>query len=295
MYGQNENALYALEDVNKNRTLKNVFYPIPNVDYQELKNKRKEKLKDGEIRIIGIDVALMGGSANDNTIFTCIRLIPNGDKYIRKVSYLESMEGGHSDDQAIRIKQLFEDFQASYVAMDCHGNAMAVYDSLIKVSYDEERDVEYEAWASFNDDEMRARAKSPNPLLVVFSIKAGRRLNHEIASSLRVNLQNSNIELPINELDAKEQLSEKRMYISASPEKKAEYVLPYLQSTALVNELVNLEYEIIGGHIVVKEKSGKRKDRYSSLAYANYLAKILEVQNLSQDYGWDDDDELVYY
>ena len=295
MYGQNENALFALEDVNKNRKLKNAFYPIPNIDYQELKNKRKEKLKDGEVRIIGVDVALMGGAANDNTILTCMRLIPQGDKYLRKVAYIESMEGRHSEDQAIRIKQLFEDFQASYVALDTMGNGLGVYDALVKVAYDEERDVEYEAWCAYNDEEMRARAKSPNPLPVVFSIKAGRRLNHEIATSLRVNLQNSNIELPINELDAKELLSEKKFYSSASPERKAEFVLPYLQATALVNELVNMEHEIVGGYVVVKEKSGKRKDRYSSLAFANYLAKILEAENLTEDSGWDEEDDIIYH
>jgi len=130
MYGQNENALFALEDVNKNRKLKNIFYPIDNVDYQEVKNKRKEKLKDGEIRILGVDIALMGGKANDATVVTCMRLIPNGKNYIRKVSYIETIEGKHSEDQAIRIKQLFEDFQASKIALDCHGNGINRLSSL---------------------------------------------------------------------------------------------------------------------------------------------------------------------
>lgn len=296
MYGQNENALFALEDVNKNRKLKNIFYPIDNVDYSELKNKRKEKLKDGEVRIIGIDIALMGGKANDNTVLTCTRLIPNGGTYLRKVSYIETIEGKHSEDQAIRIKQLFEDFQASYIALDCHGNGMSVYDELVKVQYDEQRDVEYEAWCSFNDDEMRSRAKSQNPLPVIFSIKAGVRLNHEIASSLRVNLQNSNIELPINDLEAREILAERKYYLNASEEKKAEYIKPYLQTTILVNELVNLDHEIVGGFIKVKEKSGKRKDRYSSLAFSNYLAKILETEKLSSDFStYEEDDSIVYF
>jgi len=141
---------------------------------------------------------------------------------------------------------------------------------------------------------MKSRAKSPNPLPVVFSIKAGSRLNHEIASSLRVNLQNSNIELLIPEMDAKEMLSEKKDYQNKSPEDKAIMEHPYLQTTSLANELVNLEHEIVGGFIKIREKSGKRKDRYSSLAYANYLAKILE-QDLLQFDEYDDDDELVYY
>lgn len=278
MYGQNADAIFALEDITKNRVLKNVFYPIDNREYQELKNRKKEKLIDGEVRIMGVDIALMGGSNNDNTIITCVRLIPNGDTFLRKLSYMESLAGQHSEDQAIRIKQLFEDFQASYVALDAHGNGMSIHDDLVKVQYDEERDVEYDAWCVYNDEEMRKRAKTHNPLPVIFSIKAGARLNHEITTSLRTNLRNSNIELPINEMEAKELLAEKKYYKESSTEKQVDYLLPYLQTTLLVNEMVNLDHDIVGGFIKISEKSGKRKDRFSSLGYANYLARTLETK-----------------
>jgi hypothetical protein len=294
MYGQNSNAFFKLDDITKNRKLKNPFYPIKNLDYLSQKNKRKEKLKDGEIRVIGVDVALMGGNANDATVLTCVRLIPNGDKYLRKVAYIETIEGKHTDDQAIRIKQVFEDFQASYVALDTHGNGLSIYDALVKVMYDENRDVEYEAWCAFNDDVMKARAKTQNPLPVIFSIKAGNKLNHEIATSLRVNLQSSNIELLISEMEAKDSLSDKKHYQNASIEDRVSMELAYVQTTLLVNELVNLEHDIVGGYVKIKEKSGKRKDRYSSLGFANYLAKILEGENLQQD-EYDIDDDLVYF
>lgn len=295
MYGQNSNAIFKLEDITKNRTLKNPFYPIKNIDYSIAKNKRKEKLRDGEVRVIGVDVALMGGKANDATVLTCVRLIPNGDKYLRKVAYIETIEGKHTDDQAIRIKQLFEDFQASYVALDCHGNGMSIYDALVKVMYDEERDVEYDAWCAYNDDEMKSRAKSPNPLPVVFSIKAGAKLNHEIATSLRVNLQSSNIELLVSEIEARDLMSEKKYYQNSSVDEKVQFELPFVQTTLLVNELVNLEHDIVGGYVKIKEKSGKRKDRYSSLGFANYLAKVLESEKLQTTDEYDDDDDLVYY
>ncbi|MEM5009256.1 terminase family protein [Niallia taxi] len=294
MYGQNANAFFKLDDITKNRRLKNPFYPIKNIDYSLHKNKRKEKLKDGEIRVIGVDVALMGGNANDATVLTCVRLIPNGDKYLRKVAYIETIEGRHTDDQAVRIKQIFEDFQASYVALDCHGNGMAIYDALVKVMYDEQRDVEYEAWCSYNDEEMKSRAKTQNPLPVVFSIKAGSRLNHEIATSLRVNLQSSNIDLMISEIEAKDLLSDKKHYQQAAVEDKVQMELPFLQTTLLVNELVNLEHDIVGGYVKIKEKSGKRKDRYSSLGFANYLAKTLEGENLQQE-EYDPDDEVIIF
>ncbi|AVM24305.1 terminase large subunit domain-containing protein [Bacillus pumilus] len=294
MYGQNSNALYKLDDITKNRTLKKPFYPISNIEYSTQKQKRKEKLKDGEIRILSVDVALMGGDANDNTVITCMRLLPNGDKYQRKVPYIETLEGNHTEDQAIRIKQLFEDFQASYVALDTHGNGMSVYDALAKVNYDEERDIEYEAWCAFNDEEMRKRAKTPNPLPVVFSIKGNTKLNHEIASALRVNLQSSNIELLISEIEGSDFLSDKSSYKNAVIEDKVRMKTPYIQTTLLVNELVNLNHEIVGGFIKIKEKSGKRKDRYSSLAYGNYLARYLESERLTKD-NFDEEDDLVYF
>ena len=223
MYGQNENAIFAFEHIDKNRILKNVIYPIPNDSYQLLKNKKKEKLKDGEIRILGVDVAQLVENKNDNTVITCMRLIPNGDSYLRKVVYIESLNGSHTDDQAIRIKQLFEDMQCSYVALDTHGNGLSIYDALARIMYDDIRDIEYDAWCAFNDYDMKSRAKSPNPMPVIFSIKAGNRLNHEITTLLRSNFQSGNIELPVSELEAREDLAEKKYYKDATPDEKVDY------------------------------------------------------------------------
>lgn len=44
----------------------------------------------------------------------------------------------------------------------------------------------------------------------------------------------------------------------------------------MVNEIINLEWDASGGNIRISEKGANRKDRYSSIAYANYLAKIIE-------------------
>ncbi|MFP3386984.1 hypothetical protein, partial [Tritonibacter sp. SIMBA_163] len=78
---------------------------------------------------------------------------------------------------------------------------------------------------------------------------------------LRVNLQSSNIELLISEIEGSDFLSDKSGYQNASIEDKVRMKTPYIQTTLLVNELVNLEHDIVGGYIRIKEKSGKRKDR----------------------------------
>ncbi|MMZ71731.1 hypothetical protein D1872_352850 [compost metagenome] len=59
--------------------------------------------------------------------------------------------------------------------------------------------------------------------------------------------------------------------------------------------MINLEGERTdSGLVKVKEPSGKRKDRYSSVSYGNYIASELERKLLKVD-EYDDDDELVYY
>lgn len=279
-FGESEKAFFKFEDLQKNRTLIKPFYPLTNVEYLENKNKRKKSIKmDGEIRLIGVDVAIMGGNDNDNTIFTCMRLLPNGESYIKQVPYIESLNGQHSEKQAIRLKQLFDDFEADYVVMDTSGNGISLYDDCGRILYDEERDIEYPAWAAFNNDEMKNRVLDKNALPIIYSLKVVKQeVNHDIAMSLRADLEKGKIKLLINELDAKDYLTEKHGFLKKSPEEQVALLSPYIQTTILINEMINLEYEIRSGFVKLNEVGKNRKDRYSSLAYCNYYARELELK-----------------
>jgi hypothetical protein len=279
-FGESENAFFKLDDIQKCRTIVKPFYPIDHLEYLNSKGKRKKSTKqDGEIRVIGVDVALMGGDDNDNTVFTCMRLLPNGDQYIKQVPYIETLNGMHTEKQAIRLKQLFEDFEADYVAMDTLGNGLSLYDDCAKVLYDEERDVEYPAWCAMNNEEMKNRALDKNALPVIFSIKVVKaEVNHEIAMYLKTSFEKKTIKLLIGDIEGKDYLTEKHGYLNKSPEEQAKLIKPYVQTTILVNELVNLEYEIKSGFVKLRETGRNRKDRFSSLAYCNYFAKQLEAK-----------------
>lgn len=283
-FGESEKAFFKLKDIEKNRKLVKPFYPMDHLEFIKNKDKRKKSTKqNGEIRIISVDVAMMAGDENDATAFTLIRIIPHRDSYIRKVVYIETMNGTHSELQAIRLKQLFHDFEADYVVMDTQGAGISLYDDCTKVLYDKDRDVEYPAWTAINNEEMAKRALDDNALPVIYSLKVARmELNHEIAMELKSALEKGKLELLVNEIEGKEYLIEKHNFMSKSPEEQAELLKPYVQTTALVNEMVNLEYEMRNGYVKVKEVGRNRKDRYSSLAYGNYYAKLIE-QDLLRD------------
>jgi hypothetical protein len=237
---------------------------------------------------------MMGGNSNDNTIFTLMRLLPNGEEYARQVPYIESMNGEHSTRQAIRLKQLFYDFEADYIIMDTAGNGISLYDDCAKVLYDSDRDIEYPAFCAMNNEEMANRALDKNALPLIFSMKStSAQLNHEIAVSLRSVFQKKKIKLLINEIEGKEFLQDKLGLSNKSIEEQSKFLKPYIQTTAMINEIVNLEYQMVNGLVKIKEVGKNRKDRFSSISFANYYADILEKELKSEDD--DPDDPLVFY
>ena len=54
--------------------------------------------------------------------------------------------------------------------------------------------------------------------------------------------------------------------------------MPYVHTTLLIDELVKLQHEETSGRVRVFERSGMRKDRYSSLSYNYYVAIQLETK-----------------
>ena len=90
------------------------------------------------------------------------------------------------------------------------------------------------------------------------------------------------INLLVPESEADIVLSERiKNFNRIETREKIIYRMPYIQTTLLQYELINLEYELKGSNIRIKEKSGMRKDRYSSLAY-NYWVQCQLERNLIQ-------------
>lgn len=280
-FGEASNAFYSYTDMEVNRTMGLPIYP-PSF-YQilgdpKLKYKPKE---NGEIRLIGMDIATQGGSKNDNTCYSVISLIPNRNmQYNRSLIYMEVKNGGHTHDQALRLRQLYDDFEADFVVIDTNGVGIAVYDALVREQVDEERSKVYRAWNCVNDSKMEERCKDPDAPKIIYSIKATVQFNSEAAVALRDCLRRGKISLLVNEQDAMDLLMSNKFFNKLSPEDQTMFQLPYYNTTMFINETINLSYELVNGKIRVSEPAGMRKDRYSSVSYANYISSELEREIL---------------
>ena len=288
-------SYYSFDIVSKNQILKRAFYPRKTVDYlSKSKNKHIIPRQQGEVRIISCDIAMMDKNGNDNSCFSCLRLLPevirNSEKNIEihdyhiQVPYLEGFKGCETSKQAIRIRQLFEDFDADYIVLDMRAIGIPVYDALSKVLYDDERCVEYAPLYCMNDEILDNSRKNANPnaLPLVYGFIGTPKSNSAMSIGLKNDFIGKRIDLLVNKNIGEEEINKiVPNYKSLSAEEQLWLEKPYLETMLLINELVNLEYEKLEstGLIRVHEKSNMCKDRYSSLAmgcdFASKLARDL--------------------
>lgn len=160
-------------------------------------------------------------------------------------------------------------------------SGIGLFDALIKDIFDPETGMVYPALSCCNDKIMAERCKVDNAPKVIWSIKASASFNSEICTLLRSGFKQGKINLLVDDDEAEGILADKIKNYSKMPAgEKLSYTAPYLQTTFLVYELINLQYEIKGANIRIIEKSGMRKDRYSSLAYNYWVMCQLEREVL---------------
>ncbi|MGJ0846623.1 terminase large subunit domain-containing protein [Tissierella praeacuta] len=304
-FGESSDAYFKYDMFSKNRDIKSVFYPLRKDHITKNKNPFAIKRRDGEIRVVSVDIATRKGRENDNTIITCIRGIPTKKGYMREYVYMESHHGEHTGKQALRIKQIYNDFSADYIVLDLQNAGITLFERLATLTKDEERGVEYEAYTVMDHkslskqllDELREKTLVKSAKPIIYPISASQKLNSDIAVNFRDILTRGMASFPIDASDADEHLNEHNEEFKKTDDTslKAWYLHPYIEFSYMVNETINLSYSISSGNIVLKEPNGARKDRYTSASYGGYFISLLENDLLKEEEGSDESDPLVFF
>jgi hypothetical protein len=198
---------------------------------------------------------------------------------------MEHVQGGDIVKQAVRIRQLYEDFEADYIVLDTRNGGITAYDLLARVMYDEERGFEYSPLACMNDDNIANRIKIEGAKPCIYAVNASQKLNSDIAIDFRSVLTSGKIDLLIPFEKAQEEILQNIKEYVSTPESEVQefYETPFLETQALIFETTALGFEKKEqtGAIVVHERSGNRKDRYTSVSYGSYFASQLEKDLVS--------------
>lgn len=272
-FGDTDGAFFKFDDISPRRKIRNSFYPL---EIYKNYNIKTPELITNEKRVLSVDVALLASKKHDNDAAALIinSAIPTEkNEYISNIVYIETHEGYTTDELGILVMRLFYQFHCTDLVLDTNGQGIGVYDFIIKPQYDSEYGVTYNAMTCVNDDNMAARCKIRNAEKVIWSIKATADFNNKAAILLRSAFQNGNINLLASEFKAEEFVKKIRGYSKMTSRDQLLLKLPYVQTSLMVNELINLEHEVKGTNIRVFERSGMRKDRFSSLEYNYYIVQ----------------------
>ena len=279
--GSDEHSLYKYEQFNKLQNLHNAFLPRTIEDILSQNDNPTVKLKDNEIRVMSLDVAVAVGQDNDNSAILCGRF--NIDSRTLEVDYARTLNGMNSTQQAYYIKRLFYDYKADYLTMDVGGVGAPLYDLMTKETIDEETGELYPAWTIsrerdlqivsdkvYTDKVQRTIDKNAKPVLI--PIVGTRELNTNIHLKFRESLNSNRIFFLIDSDDRSGELEiEDTKWLLKTSDERAEILLPYLVTRHMINESVGLNCERQGANIKVIENSNATKDLYMSVAYLNYF------------------------
>lgn len=277
-WGETEDAFFKFDDLDMNRQIEQAYYPqdkeilaITNTPYVPSKMP-KEK------RILAVDVAAMAGNTNDASVFSLLCLHPKGKRYERQVRYMEDMVGTDFQTQALRVRQLFKDFNCDYIVLDTKNVGMGIYDNLIIPLHDKVRGDEYDPISCINREDLQERCKYPEAPKVVYAISGTNELNMEIANRMANNLKMGLLRLLIPEQFGREKLlTDKKLKYDKLPELTREKLAyPFRQTEYFINEVMNLETKFTDNTFKLVTTGTARKDRYSSVSYGNYFAGELE-------------------
>ena len=280
-FGDEGGSFFDFNSISKNRRIR---YPMLPEKYANLLgNNQKIKIlpkQNGEKRILSADIALMSSKKHNNdasAIFINQMLPSKSGRFTSNIVYSETFEGLHTEDQALVIRRLFEEFSCDYIVLDCTGLGLGVFDALVRDKVDPDTGEIFPALSCCNNTEMAERCTVKGAEKAIWAIKGSPALNSECAVLLREGFKSGKIRLLITEYDADStSFPEIKGYSSLSQQKKIDLQMPHIHTTLLIDELVKLQHDESGGRVRIFEKTGMRKDRYSSLSYNYYVATQLE-------------------
>lgn len=279
-YGSVEDAFFDFVSVSKNRRIKYPMLPDKTAALLSMSQSiRISPKKSGEKRILSVDIALMTSKKRKNdasAIFVNQMLPTKAGRYVSNIVFADCHEGMHTADQALMIRRLFDEYECDYLVIDAQGVGAGVADLLLRDIPDPETGDIYPAISCCNNPDMASRCIEPDARKVIWSIKAGAQFNSDAAYMLREGFRSGRIRLLETEVNGENSMSDLRGYGSLNPSERAQLALPYIHTTLLIDELTKLQHEEKDGRVKMYERSGMRKDRYSSLSYNYWVACQVE-------------------
>ena len=262
--GDAENAYFSSDVFDKHRQLLQ-----PEHEYSGRSSKNAYYM-------LGVDVGRIG-CTTEVMVFK-VTPQPQGAA-IKSLVNLFSYEAEDFETQAIYIKRLWYKYKCRVAAIDANGLGVGLVDFMIKSQIDPETGDELPPFGVENDDEgLYKKFKTDNMEKdAMYLIKANAPINTEAHAYVQTQLSSGKIKLLIDEREASVKLMSTKVGQNMTPEQRNEYLQPFVCTSILKDQMLNLVEENEGVNIILKQNNKKiKKDKFSAFEYGLYYIKIDE-------------------
>lgn len=258
--GTVEDAFFDGEKFDRNRIL------------QKPENEWSGRSSSQAYYILSVDV----GRKGCQSVICVFKVTPQPQgTSIKNLVNIYTIEDGHFEDQAIKIKKLFYKYKARRVVIDGNGLGIGLLDYMIKSQIDGSGDY-YPPFGIYNDDEnfYKKFRTDDTEDEAIYIIKANAPINTEAYSTVQSQIESGKVKFLIEEKIAKNKLLGTKVGQAMSPEQRNEYLIPYKLTSILKEEMLNLREENEGINIILRQANKSvKKDKFSALCYGLYYIK----------------------
>ncbi len=266
--GDAENAFFSSEKYDKYRVLLQPEYEA---------SGRNGK---SQYYILGVDVGRFG----DMTEVAVIKVTPQvqGADLAALVN-IYTYDAEDFEKQAIHLKKLYYKYNARALSIDANGVGAGLIDFMILAQIDPDTGEELPPFGvegGTAEDTLEKYKKIKGPGVendALYLIKANAPINTEMHTYVQTQLSSGKIKFLIDENQAKTKLLSTKVGQNMTPDKRAEYLIPFTQTTILKDQMLNLVEENEGVNIILKQSNRSiKKDKFSAFEHGMYYKKLEE-------------------
>ena len=263
--GDAENAFFSADKFDKHRKLLQ-----PEYEYSARSAKNA-------YYVLGIDV----GRFKCTTEVCVIKVTPQVEgPAIKTLVNLYSYDAEDFEVQAINVKKLFYRYKARIAVIDANGLGAGFVDFMTKSQTDPESGDELPAFGvegGTSEDIVEQYKKIRGPGVeenAMYLVKANAPINTEAHSYVQTQMYNGKLKFLIDENQAKAKLMATKAGQEMDALKRNERLQPFVLTTILRSQMLNLVEENEGVNIILKQSSRSiSKDKFSAFEYGLYYIK----------------------
>lgn len=226
--------------------------------------------------VMGVDVGRKG--CTTEVAIIKVTPTPHGG-WCKQLVNMYTFDEEHFGFQTIKLKRLFQQYKCRCAVIDANGLGAGLVDFLTMDTTDPDSGEILYNWGVVNDEDNTYRNMRTADTIynAMYIMKANQNLNSEMYSYCQSQLRNGKMRFLIDENIAKNKLLQTEKGKKMKPEQRAEYLMPYTQTSILKDQMANLVDEGGGANIILKQNNRKiKKDKFSALIYGLYYCKLEE-------------------